>query len=101
MPPVDEIMSAPEVAALALEHDREIVVRAVRRAIYDLRSQILSSDEPERLSESTSAARIAACVQSAVQAKFAVSLRWAVNATGIVLHTGLGRAMMPQAAVES
>ena len=96
LPSVDEIMSVPKVVALTNEHDREVVVQVVRQVIDALRSQVLSSEKPQEL-RTPVAEIISNCVVTAIQAKFSPSLRWAINAAGIILHTGLGRAVMPEA----
>jgi L-seryl-tRNA(Ser) seleniumtransferase len=101
LPSVEELMSTPEVAQLAKEHDRDLVVGAARSVIDEVRLEILKSDQSDLAEEAVSLDSLSSRVVSCVEAKFAPSLRWAINAAGIILHTGLGRAMMPESAIEA
>ena len=101
LPSVEELMSIEEVARLTDEHDRSLVVDVVRSVVDSVRSEIIHSDEPAKLESAAAPENLAARAVSAMQAKFAPSLRHAINAAGIILHTGLGRAMMPQAAIDA
>ena len=101
LPSIEELMSTSEILRITWEHDRDTVVDAVRAVVDSVRSEILSSDQPQNLEHIIDPQAIGARVADYIEAKFSPSLRYAVNATGIILHTGLGRAMMPQAAIDS
>jgi len=92
-------MNSRELVRLAEEHDRELVVSSARAVVDQLRSEIMRGDSSAAAEAERSVEAIAGRVASHVRAKFAPSLRRAVNATGIVLHTGLGRAALSEVAV--
>ena len=92
LPSIDRLLSDPQVASLAQEHGHELVVWLLRRELEAVRARILRGEE---------VADIRPTVQQALEASLRLSLRHAVNAAGVVLHTGLGRAMLAPSAVEA
>lgn len=83
LPSVDAALAEPEVAELLEHHPRGHVVDAVRAALADRRERREGS------------AGLAVDVRAALRP----SLRRAINATGVVLHTNLGRAPLAEDAV--
>jgi L-seryl-tRNA(Ser) seleniumtransferase len=100
LPQVNALLESKEAAALAGAHGRELVTEAVRGVIEGLRAQIKSSDGgvPE---EAVSAPAILARAAAILEGASRPGLRRVINATGIILHTGLGRAVMPKAALDA
>ncbi|HJO69645.1 MAG TPA: L-seryl-tRNA(Sec) selenium transferase [Rhodospirillales bacterium] len=99
VPSVDRVLRAPAVVALAAVHGRVSTRDAVRETLAELRAEIArdgaSADAGaaiETVSDRT-ASRLAAAAQS--------TLRPVFNLTGTVLHTNLGRAIIPEAAIEA
>jgi len=99
IPSIDEVVNAEAVARLATEHERELIVRIAREAVDALRSEIKKADDAADIDVSLEA--VSSRVAEAVRRKFAPSIRHCVNATGIVLHTGLGRAVLPKEAADA
>src|SRR5207237_10133562 len=89
LPAVDALLAEPEVAALAATGPRGLVVRAVRETIEAARANG-GSAPPEGWS---------AAIRARVQRLAAPSLGPVINATGVVLHTNLGRAPLSRAAI--
>jgi L-seryl-tRNA(Ser) seleniumtransferase len=93
LPPVHAILARPELTGLGEEHGHEALLGAVREALGEVRQALGRGEdaavEPEQLA--TRAAAILAGRQPA--------LRRVLNATGILLHTGLGRAPLAAEAV--
>jgi L-seryl-tRNA(Ser) seleniumtransferase len=88
LPSIDALLAGPGVAALLAEHPRALVLKAARAAVDAARE--LGGTPP---AEGWDAAVRAAVVRLAVP-----SLAPVINATGVVLHTNLGRApLAPQA----
>ena len=83
LPSVGSLLETREVRELLEQHPRTLVTDAIRQTLDDQRAAG-SSNEPENLLLQNIAQRIA---QTALP-----SLRPVFNATGIVLHTNLGRA---------
>lgn len=87
LPSVDRALADPRLAALP----RELALTSVRVALDRAREEIRAGREPgdpieAALVEATSARR--------------PSLRRVINATGVVIHTNLGRAPLPASAIE-
>lgn len=100
------LRSLPSVSTL-LEHEevrewlnglpRASVVSAVQTAVTEAREAIISG----QLSEPVDAQELLARAEQQLLEQSVPSLRRVINATGIILHTGLGRAPLSDAAVEA
>jgi len=88
LPSVDRLMQEPGVQALLAHAPRNLVVAAVREAVHSARSgrSPMPSDWVEDVAER-------------VALRASPSLVPVLNATGVVLHTNLGRAPLARAAV--
>ena len=92
---VDELLRDERVAELVKSHPRKVVVDGLREALDAAREQITSGARaPERASLVDAAAEI-------IRKRETMSLRGAVNATGVIIHTGLGRAVLCDRAVRA
>lgn len=94
LPSVDRLLAEPSLAELGIS--RSIIVQAARETLDNLRSGILAGDITELSTE-----QIADRVREMALRLAAPSLKRVVNATGIILHTGLGRAVLPSTACEA
>ena len=95
IPSVDDLLSRPRLMALAEKAGREVVTASVRSALGDLRAQLKSEPEAaEPLQIEALESRIIADAAAAL----APSLRRVINATGVILHTNLGRAPLAREA---
>src|SRR5579864_2292463 len=99
LPAVDELMRAPGLAAVAAEHGSAAVTDAARDVLARLRNEIASG-----LLDAT-ALRLALdgideAVKRELRQNLGYSLRRVINATGVILHTNLGRAPLAETAVE-
>lgn len=93
LPAVDRLLHLPEVAALAEKHGHERVVLLLRAELEALRAAILGGSE--NFAEDDPASVLVASLRR----RLLPSMRHAINAAGVVLHTGLGRAMLAEEAV--
>ncbi len=100
LPSVDELLNSPEANPLAEEYGREALVKAARVVLGELRSELVEDKKTLAL-EDISVENISKRIASYLHRKSTPSLRKAVNATGIILHTGLGRAMLSQKAIDA
>ena len=89
IPSMAELLESEEAAALAARHSRGVAIEALRAAADEARRY------PER---GTGAGAILERARLRLEAAELDRLRPVVNATGILLHTGLGRAVLPAAA---
>jgi L-seryl-tRNA(Ser) seleniumtransferase len=92
LPKVDDVLGTDGVRELLTRAPRWAVVSAVREEIDRLRAQLLAGGS--RIDVDSGA--IAKSVDRLTRA----SLRPVINATGVVLHTNLGRAPLARAAIE-
>ena len=98
LPSVDELVRTSNVATLAADYGNSAVADAARAVLAGLREEIASGllDEPalqlalDGLSEA---------VEQHLRRAMRSSLRSVINATGVILHTNLGRAPLAQAAL--
>ena len=95
IPAVDELLRRPEVVELQSRAGRNTVAEATREVLQDLRNAILRG-EVRTVNLELLESRIAANVEAAT----AFSLAPVINATGVVLHTNLGRAPLSREALE-
>ncbi|HLN28527.1 MAG TPA: L-seryl-tRNA(Sec) selenium transferase [Gemmataceae bacterium] len=98
LPSVNEVLQAPSVQALASDWPHDRVVVAVREELASLREK-LSRGEP--LDEAANIETLAAHVAERLARQFQPKLWPVINATGIVLHTNLGRAPVAEAAARA
>jgi L-seryl-tRNA(Ser) seleniumtransferase len=101
LPSVDELLGRTRIAALTQKSGRKLVTSAVRTVLSGARKQIstqaLSSSSV--VAESKTDDELESLVISEVENILAPSLRRVINATGVVLHTNLGRAPLARQAV--
>jgi L-seryl-tRNA(Ser) seleniumtransferase len=91
VPSVERLLRHEAAAALVQQHRRERVVEAVRLVLADLRETLVRGGQlpsDELLLE-----------QSAIRLASPPRLEAVVNATGVVLHTNLGRALLADDAI--
>lgn len=100
------IASVNEILQAILEQDsflpapRELVAEAVRSVVESVRQAILTAEEVELEEIKTGISDLIPLVEKAVHERLQPSLRRVVNATGVVVHTNLGRSILAQEAVE-
>lgn len=93
---VDQLMQSAALAALVVRHGRVPVRDALRTRLDALRAQW--SAEPASAFE---VGALAQDVARVLDEAAAPSLRPVVNLTGTVLHTNLGRALLPEEAIDA
>jgi L-seryl-tRNA(Ser) seleniumtransferase len=101
LPSVDELIHAPDLSAVSTRYPRSLVVNAARAVLDDVRRELLASETITVTQRESIWAIIINRVTGFIEEQNAFSLKPAINATGIILHTGLGRALLPDEAVEN
>ncbi len=96
-------MSSPTLVELSARVNRNLVVDSARGVLAALRAR-LGAREPAKVTGSAAAEisveKLGQEIAAEVEALLTPSLRAVINATGVVLHTNLGRAPLSAAAVE-
>lgn len=99
LPSVDEIAHRAEIALLLAEHGQPAAMDAIRAVLADLRSQI-TAGRLDAAGLHLAISDIFSSVDHQLKAAVAWSLTPVINATGVILHTNLGRAPLSEAALE-
>ncbi len=95
IPSLERLLQHPAATALVVHYRREHVVQALRGVLDDIRSTVATGAEvpaPEAILSS---------LATLLERDGRPRLTRVVNATGVVLHTNLGRAVLAEAAVEA
>jgi L-seryl-tRNA(Ser) seleniumtransferase len=92
LPSVNALLETSGVRSLLAQHPRRVVLDAVRSAVDAARS----SGDPHRTEE-----QWIDSITSVVRRSTQSSLRRVINATGVVLHTNLGRAPLAEVAIRA
>jgi L-seryl-tRNA(Ser) seleniumtransferase len=98
LPSVDELLQDPRLRRLVEEVNRPLVVESARQALSGLRANIRRGLPDVELA--TALAHLPQEVEGEARERLALSLRPVINATGVVLHTNLGRAPLGTEAVQ-
>ena len=100
VPPVDECLRALAGSPHARGVSRAYLKKVVQQAADDLRAEI---DAGQARSEGDRRAMLAEIVRSAESSLIAdeLAMKPLVNATGVLLHTNLGRAILAEPAIEA
>ena len=99
LPSVDELLHQPAIAALIETEGRAAVTEAAREVIATLRQEIASGGL-DAAGVELAIGGLADAVERRLRQSLAPSLRSVINATGVILHTNLGRAPLAEAALE-
>ena len=92
-------MAVAAVSSLATNYGRDSTVDAVRIVLARLRQEITSKLLDENALE-LALSGLACAVEKQLRQALSYSLRSVVNATGVILHTNLGRAPLGDVAIE-
>lgn len=95
LPSVDSVLATPEVAAMTASLGREWLVYMVREELELARDRIRRGEDASGLEE------LSAQVRRRVDDAVRPEPRRVINATGVVIHTNLGRAPLSRAAMEA
>ena len=96
---MEKLLALPGFCALIEEGGRDAVVAATRESLEDLRSLATRGDSGAAFVDAL--ASIEANVRARLRSTTVASLERVVNATGVVVHTNLGRAPLSSDALEA
>jgi L-seryl-tRNA(Ser) seleniumtransferase len=98
LPSVNDILECAPIRELGKDHAHDLIVAAIRRELEWLRQRL---NEGETVDGKAEAASVAARVAQRLGRELRPRLRSVINATGIVLHTNLGRAPIAEEAAKA
>jgi L-seryl-tRNA(Ser) seleniumtransferase len=96
IPSVDEFLKSPHGERLLASYPRKIVLRAVRDFLDIKRKEILKDGIPGELTVDA----ISPDIEKVARELAALKLKPLINATGVVIHTNLGRSILSDKAVD-
>src|SRR5262249_25971931 len=99
VPSVNDLLLGPNFQGLLGTHERSVVVQAIREELIALKQQI-TSGEISHHNLATHLDLLSDRVFERLEQRFRYSLRRVINATGVLLHTNLGRAPLSQPSLD-
>jgi L-seryl-tRNA(Ser) seleniumtransferase len=96
IPSIEQVLQRDAVRAAIARHGHEALSRAARQAADELRASLAT---PEAAAPADMMATIESRTLALASEGAARSLRRVINATGVIIHTNLGRAPLPTAAL--
>ncbi len=93
LPSVDTLLKEPELESYIAGIGRKAVVNSIREAVEETRKILLAAGAP-KMDEKEIYQKVMAGIKARLKAIEKPYYRRAINATGIILHTGLGRAVL-------
>jgi len=99
LPSVEEVAELPDLAGVIEDFGRELVVDSARAVIDRLRREILAGREQD--ADALKPAGLARAVTDEAATVFLPSLKRVINASGVVVHTNLGRSVLAPEAIEA
>ncbi len=94
-PSVDKVLSEGRVRELCKAFPRELVVNLIRRKLADARREAMRGGPIPSVEE------VASWVEAKANELGSLTLRRVINATGVILHTNLGRAPLSREAIKA
>ena len=98
LPSVDALLKEPELESYIASIGRKAVANSVREAVEEVR-RILTAENAPEMDENAIRQKVMVAVGVRLKVIIEPYYRRAINATGIILHTGLGRAVFAQQAI--
>jgi len=99
LPSVGQLLELPEVAALARGGARPWVTRLVQRVVEEQRARLRDAGDAGDLGREEWTRRVVADILRGHDRALRPAMRRVINATGILVHTNLGRSLLPERAV--
>lgn len=97
LPSIDKLLRLPSVQALVSIHGHTLVAVEARAQVDSLRAQALSGVLP---ASALLPDALGQSLAGRVAERLAPNMRRVINLTGTVIHTNLGRAVLPRAAID-
>lgn len=100
LPSVDELLRSEELAPLVGRHGNPAMTDAIRAVLEQLRSEITSGHLGTQSAVQHLISGLPDAVDKQLRSVMSFCLRPVINATGVILHTNLGRAPLSEAAIK-
>src|SRR5215831_19365940 len=100
LPSVDELLKSPDLTELLAREGHPAVTESVRAVLASLREQISTGTLGTQQALELAVAHLPQAVARHLHTAMEFSLRPVINATGVILHTNLGRAPLAESAIQ-
>ena len=100
LPSIDELLKTPALVEAAAHAGHSAVIDAARAVVERLRSEISRGGMDSQQVE-TAISALGDAVRNELRKNLGLSLRPVINATGVILHTNLGRAPLASSAIDN
>jgi L-seryl-tRNA(Ser) seleniumtransferase len=100
LPSVDELLKSPDLALLVAREGQPAVTESVRAVVIGLRDQISAGTLATQESLQLAVVNLPHAIGRHLHSAMEFSLRPVINATGVILHTNLGRAPLAESAIK-
>jgi L-seryl-tRNA(Ser) seleniumtransferase len=100
LPSVDELLQSPELTPLLAREGQPALVDAVRTVLDQLRNEITAGSLATDAAVQIAVTGLPDAITRQLRSAMEFSLKPVINATGVILHTNLGRAPLAQAAIK-
>jgi L-seryl-tRNA(Ser) seleniumtransferase len=100
LPSVDELLKSPDLASLVAREGQPAVTESVRAVVIGLRDQISAGTLATQESLQLAVVNLPHAIGRHLHSAMEFSLRPVINATGVILHTNLGRAPLAESAIK-
>ncbi len=97
LPSVDSLLQEPQTQGLLVDFGRTLVVEGLRAALDEARELLLSG----AVNQTPSSAELISRARTKLGELLTPTLYPVINATGVIVHTNLGRAPLSRAAMEA
>lgn len=101
IPPITDLLKSAAATGWLKAHPLPLVTDCLRGAAAQVRRRVLEAAPGQSGPEAVTAERVLALAAELLAQATMLHLRVAINATGVILHTGLGRAVFPGKVVDS
>jgi L-seryl-tRNA(Ser) seleniumtransferase len=100
LPKIDEVILLLEKRDIYSLASREIVKEMSQKVVQTMRDEIVNSSPAEKSKSGLDAIYVAQLVERSIKDLHSCRLQRVVNATGVILHTNLGRAPLAASALQ-
>ena len=100
LPGIDFILENAKDKPFLANIPKSVLVRSARSVVEDFRAEILNGDK-DITDENLYLSLILEKIKGSVKKIMEMNLKRTINATGIIVHTNLGRSLLPADAVEN
>src|SRR5215467_10231849 len=100
LPSVDELLKSADMAALLAQEGQPAATESIRAVVAGLRDEINTGTLATQESVQLALANLPQAIARHLHRAMEFSLKPVINATGVILHTNLGRAPLAESAIK-